>query len=144
MTFPSHTILPCTPLDSVTLQKVGEHSTTTPSMAEWCWVCTAWMERLCLCPEETCRRDHEWKVRKLFCPWLRILASLAGWDPAWQYYGTGVLLMWGGTAVKSSKRKFQEERSSLKWFYSSCQILLNKECLITFSQRSGNLSLFSS
>lgn len=31
------------------------------------------------------------------------------------------------------------ERSSLKWFYSSCHILLNNECLIAFSQRSGNL-----
>lgn len=74
--FPSHSVLPCTPLGSVTLQKMEGHSTNTPSLAECCWVCTARVERLSLCPEETCRRHHGWKVRKLLCPWLRILAVL--------------------------------------------------------------------
>lgn len=67
-----------------------------------------WRGDPCLCPEKTCRRGHECIGRKLPCPWSRILASSAGWDPAWQF-GTVVLLMWGGRAVENSKRKPQEK-----------------------------------
>lgn len=135
--FPSHTVLPCTPLGCVLLQRVGGHSQKEredipPSLAECCGLCTAWMERFPLCPEGTCRRDQEWKVRKLLCPRLRILATLAGCV-------TDVRGQGNGNFKKQIPGRVRWERLLLKWFYSSCHILLNKEYLIVFSQRSGNL-----
>lgn len=67
--------------------------------------------------------------------------SVLGWG-FWQFFSKmrPCLAVWHCSG--EFKKKILEvgwERSSLKWFYSSRQILLNKEYLIAFSQRSGNL-----
>lgn len=65
----------------------------------------------------------------------RMRPCLAVWD----WCVTDVEGKWGGEFRKKIPGRVGWERSSLKLFCSSCQILLNKEYLIGFSQRSGNL-----